>query len=684
MYNFYSHNLYLFKIKPIYTLCLLSLSIINAACNLAITVLGLKLLAIAFGNEQFFSESKLPLLGSNLLDSFEAGNRIIIYIVCLFVIVLLRNISSYFVTLVGFGQIRTLIYRLKTQRINTLSKANLDYYYRHQTEDILLQLNSNIEQITLAVTSIQNIFVAAINITILTITLLIISWQLTLFSIITLSSIIIINNLVLAQANKARIVLATANQSLNHQIAEFIRGIRLIKAVANEEQVSKLIAKSFQEKEKVQFVAQLFSATAKLLNEIGIAVLFLILNIAGYYLSGGKIYTVAPLLLAYLSILFWLLPLLNQFKIAKIQYINSRSCLEAKCSFFPLENELIAERGNLILTELTQGITFKTVTFAIGDRQQLIFDKIDLKILPRQTTALIGLQPNSNSAVIDLLRGFYAPVEGTILLDDQELAAYSNDLGKAIAVVSHDTFLFDNSLAYNIAYGVDDASEADIITAAKKAKIYQFIEQLPAGLATEVGKSNLPLSSLQKLQIGIARAFLRNPAIIILDEPWRDLERNPIAVEFVRKTIQLLCRDRTTIILTQQIDLAKTADSIVVFRQGKIVETGTHHQLLQQGNIYLRWHSMQFKTNQQSRQLKLAQKIARKLAQKNNASLTKEIRTNLNTLLTSIDILNQGWFNNDRQEGIILDESFQSAKNILASLKQYERILDQKNDENNY
>ena len=93
---------------------------------------------------------------------------------------------------------------------------------------------------------------------------------------------------------------------------------------------------------------------------------------------------------------------------------------------------------------------------------------------------------------------------------------------------------------------------------------------------------------------------------------------------------------------------------------------------------------MQFKTNQQSRQLKLAQKIARKLAQKNNASLTKEIRTNLNTLLTSIDILNQGWFNNDRQEGIILDESFQSAKNILASLKQYERILDQKNDENNY
>ena len=144
-----------------------------------------------------------------------------------------------------------------------------------------------------------------------------------------------------------------------------------------------------------------------------------------------------------------------------------------------------------------------------------------------------------------------------------------------------------------------------------------------------------------------------------------------------------MCRDRTAIIITQQL-LTKTADSIVVFRQGKIVEKGTHHQLLLQGNIYPRLHSKQFKTNQQSRQLKLAQKIARKLAQRNNDSLAQEIRTNLNSLLTSIEILNQGWFNNDIQEGIILDESFQSAKNILASLKKYERKLIGENDETNH
>ena len=302
-------------------------------------------------------------------------------------------------------------------------------------------------------------------------------------------------------------------------------------------------------------------------------------------------------------------------------------------NFLATENRAIAKRG-IVVTKLTKGITFKGVTFAYPDREQVIFNKIDLEIPAKKTTALIGLQQTRNSAIADLLCQFYRPTEGTILLDGKELSTYSRDLSKAIAVVSHNTFLFNNSLAYNIAYGVDDAAEADIIAAAKKAHIYRFIEQLPAGLATEVGETGISLSKLQKLQISLARAFLRNPEIIILDKPLSNLQRNLITVESIHKIIRHLCRDRTTVIITQQLELAKSADSIVVFGKGKIVETGTHHQLLLQGNIYPRLHSVQFKTNQQSHQLKLAQKIARKLAQRNNGSLAREIRTNLNTLLT--------------------------------------------------
>ena len=679
MYNSFNSFYSLIKAKPVYTVSLLAFSLVATVCNLAITVLSLQLLAIAFGNEQFFSESKLFLIGVKILDGFDR-NKIIISIACLFTIVLLKNIANYLSTIVSFWQIKALVYRLKTQRIEILACVNIDYYRCHTTEDILHELNKEIEETTIAVESWQKILTISVNIIILTVILLIISWQLTLVSLIILSAIATINNWLLGRASKVKVASLKATQLSNRKITEFLAGIRMIKAVAKEAEASTAIAKSLKEKDRVQFIAQLF-AIAEPLTEIGGAVLILILTIVSYYLYAGAISTIAPILIVYLAILFWLLPLLSQFNIARLQYIDSCPKVEV-LSILAAENKAIAERG-IILTELTKGITFKTVTFAYPDRAPVILDRVDLEIPAKKTTALIGLHSTS-SAIADLLYRFSHPTEGTILLDDKKLAVYSNDLNKAIAVVNRDPFLFDNSLAYNIAYGVDDASEADIIAAAKKAQIYQFIEQLPAGLATKIGETEVTLSKFQKLQLSIARAFLRNPKIIILEEPLSNLEHNPITLESIQKTIQLLCRDRTTIIITQQLELAKTADSIAVFRQGKIVETGTHNQLLLQGNIYPRLHSTQFKTNQQSRQLKLAQKIARKLAQRNNGSLAQEIRTNLNSLLTSIEILNQGWFNNDIQEGIILDESFQSAKNILASLKKYERKLSQKNDENSY
>ena len=170
---------------------------------------------------------------------------------------------------------------------------------------------------------------------------------------------------------------------------------------------------------------------------------------------------------------------------------------------------------------------------------------------------------------------------------------------------------------------------------------------------------------------------MRNPQIIILDEPFEFIEGNLAALESMQNIIRNLCRNRTAIILTKQLDLAKTADRIMLFNKGKMIETGTHQQLLQQGNIYQRLYSMQFKNNQQSRQLKLAQKIARKLARHNENNLSEEIRFNLNSLLNNLELLNQDLLQ-DRQD-TILDESFQSAKDILVSLRSYEQKISEGN-----
>ena len=206
--------------------------------------------------------------------------------------------------------------------------------------------------------------------------------------------------------------------------------------------------------------------------------------------------------------------------------------------------------------------------------------------------------------------------------------------------------------------------------AAGKAKLARFIAQLPTKLATQVGDRGIALSEAQKQKIGLARAFLRNPKIVILDEPFDLLERDFIDFESVQEIITALTHKRTTIIITKQLELAKISDRIVLFNRGRIVETGTHQELLQQGSTYHRLYSMQFKSNQQSRQMKLAQKIARKLAQQDRDYLSAEIRLNLNSLIGYLDSLSQGTIS-DEEQNIMLDESFLSAKDMLASLKAY-------------
>ncbi len=141
--------------------------------------------------------------------------------------------------------------------------------------------------------------------------------------------------------------------------------------------------------------------------------------------------------------------------------------------------------------------------------------------------------------------------------------------------------------------------------------------------------------------------------------------------------------NRTTLIMTKQLKLAQHADQIVVLNKGRIIETGTHKQLLKQSNVYQRLYSMQFKTDQQSRQQKLAQKIAQKLAQHTNSNMSSEVRTNLNALLDCLQLINEGLFENQQEQNKLLDETYQSAENMLISLREYERKISREFEQDN-
>lgn len=681
-----SANVFLFKLiknKPFYFIGLLFLSSFSAICNLVATGMLIPIFSILMEDHRSLASFELLPFSSDFRIHFNSQTQLLIICFILWIIILFKNIFDYLKDVIKFKNKRYLSLEINKQVLAILSVVNLDYYDRHKKEDILSIIKRKVEQATFAMQNIQNVWILATIITGHVVIMVITSLQLTVVSGLILSCFYLVNKWLLSQVKKARIGANKTIHLLNLRLVEFLSGIRLIKAVANEAQESQAIIKSIQAQDQDKFKIQLAATTIKAITELSRVSLFLVIIIFAYYLYSSETLIITYRSLIYLIVLFRLLPLIEQFNHARLNYINNHASIKTIANFLTKENKSTAYSGNLNLINFQQKIEFQAVTFAYPHHARIILDKVSFSITSGKKTALVGFPGASNSIITDLIARFYHPIEGKILLDGQELSKYNlSSLRKAIAIISSEAFIFNNSLAYNITYGLNNIREVDIIEATKKAQLYDFVQQLPAGLATKIGTRGLTLSKLQKQQISYARAFLTNPQIIILDEPFIVANSNSNNLEVTQKIINVLCRDRTLIIITKHLDLAKLADKIILFNQGKIKEIGNEQQSLTEKNLDQDLYLMKFKTNQSSRQLDLVQKIAKKLEQQKNYYLSEEITLSLNALLNDLVLLNQGLLeNNEVQQKILLDESFQSAQNMLASIQKYESDLSQKINE---
>lgn len=259
----------------------------------------------------------------------------------------------------------------------------------------------------------------------------------------------------------------------------------------------------------------------------------------------------------------------------------------------------VAEASNPVEIQVIQGkVDFEKVSFGYNSGQIVLRD-INFSVLPGEVIALVGPSGSGKTTMVNLLARFYDPLEGQIKIDgynlrDLKLSAVRQQIG----IVLQETILFTGSVAENIAYGKTNATLDEIMEAAKAANAHQFIAQMPEGYQTKVGSRGATLSGGQRQRIAIARALLRNPRILILDEATSSLDTQSEIL--VQEALARLMKDRTSFVIAHRLSTIRNADRIIVMNEGKITEAGSHHELLREDGLYAKLYRTQYQTENET------------------------------------------------------------------------------------
>jgi ATP-binding cassette, subfamily B, bacterial MsbA len=660
-----SSNQFLWKItkeKPSFLVTTLILTLSSAIFNGIGTALLIPILVVFLSDGEDYSlPEKPPVLHKifSIFDIFDGPQKLMVMLGSVVVILVLKNLTTYWSVIVSNYHTKYLVSRMRLDGFEMLLNVDYDYYAKNKVGDITNQINREIEITASLIRNGIKIMILAITIMTFIYFLLIISWQLTIISTILLASIAFGNQSYIKLSRQYGRILSEQSRLYSRKSFEIITGIRLIKLTANEDEEYNKIKYYIEEREKIQLKSMSINSLIAPINEISGVVLILALIAICRYFFTPSIRDYAPTLLTYLVILFRLLPFIGQLNTARTQFANHYPSAEIVVDFLNRQNKPFLKSGHLEFSGLKTEIKFEKVSFTYPAHKNLILDEIELVIPQGKTVALVGTSGAGKSTIADLVPRFYDPIQGRITVDGIDLREYNvQSFRRAMGVVSQETFLFNNSVRYNIIYGLKDKTEADLINAIKQANAYDFIQNLPQGLDTEIGERGIMLSGGQRQRIAIARALLRNPQILILDEATSALDT--VSERLVQEALEKLCHDRTTLVIAHRLSTIQKADLIVVLEKGKVLEVGNHQELLAKGGVYSNLYYMQFARNDFHKN------------HQNINTLSHQIKTNLTSLMNHLQLAKEGIVGDTEEKQRIIKESYSSAKDIVQALEQYE------------
>lgn len=543
------------------------------------------------------SDLIFPVFTRNMINEIIPNGRmdlLIRWTIVMIFLFILRYISNFIVSYWGHLLGVRIEHDMRRDIFTHLQSLPFSYYDNNKTGHIMSRIVNDLRDITeLAHHGPEDLFISLVMLVGSFIVLVRIEWRLTLVLFSSIPIIIwFVGSKRKRMANSFREVRKKI-ANVNAQLENSISGIRVAKSFTNEEyEIEKFnegnLNFSNARKESYKIMAEFASGIGILSSILNL----LVISIGGYFVY-EDIINLGDLFSFTLYVNFFMQPIRRLADFAQ-QYQDGMTGFERFTEIMDIESDIKDSENAIELNEVVGKIEFNDVSFSYNNGKNTVLSDLDLSIEPGKTVALVGPSGAGKTTLCHLIPRFYEITHGEILLDGVDIRDIKiKNLRKNIGLVQQDVFLFTGTIYDNIVYGNPDASEEEVIDAARRASIHDFILTLPDGYDTYIGEKGVKLSGGQKQRISIARLFLKNPPVLVLDEATSALDNETEIL--IQKALEELSKGRTTLVIAHRLSTIKNADEILVLTADGIVERGSHEKLLAEDKLYAKLYKSQFK-----------------------------------------------------------------------------------------